>query len=85
VTAANGFLGPPSVVACGPRAIDNDEPKEDPMICPHCNQTIREEERYLMARDSEAQWPGWAAPAMWVMLFLFLVATLTLFSHVVST
>jgi hypothetical protein len=55
------------------------------MICPHCNQTIREEERYLMARDADAQWPNWAVPAMWVMLFLFLVATLALFSHVVST
>jgi hypothetical protein len=55
------------------------------MICPHCNQTIREEERYLMSRDADAQWPNWAVPAMWVMLFLFLVATLALFSHVVST
>jgi hypothetical protein len=51
------------------------------MICPHCSNTIREEQRYLMSRDPEAEWPGWAVPALWVMLFLFLVATLTLFSH----
>ena len=38
-----------------------------------------------MARDADAQWPSWAGPAMWVMLFLFLVATLALFSHVVAT
>lgn len=54
------------------------------MICPHCHQTIREEQRYLMARDDEAEWPKWAAPAMWVILFLFVLATLTLFSHVAS-
>jgi hypothetical protein len=23
------------------------------MICPHCNRTIREEQRYLMSRDLE--------------------------------
>ncbi len=51
------------------------------MICPHCQRTIREEERYLMSHDAEAQWPRWAAPAMWVLLFLFVVATLSLFSH----
>ena len=55
------------------------------MICPHCNQTIREEQRYLMSRDAEAKSPGWATPALWVILFLFVVATLTLFSHVVAT
>jgi hypothetical protein len=59
------------------------------MICPHCNNTIREEQRYLMSRDmatdGDAAWPKWAVPAMWVMLFLFVVATLTLFSHVVAT
>jgi len=55
------------------------------MICPHCNRTIREEQRYLMARDDSAEWPRWAMPAMYVMLFLFVVATLALFSHVVAT
>ena len=52
------------------------------MICPHCNQTIHEQDRYLMARDNNADWPSWARPAMWVILFLFVVATLALFSHV---
>ena len=54
------------------------------MICPHCNQTIHEQDRYLMARDNNADWPGWARPAMWVILFLFVVATLALFSHVTA-
>jgi hypothetical protein len=51
------------------------------MICPHCHNVIREEERYLMSRDKDAQWPRWAVPALWLMLFLFVVATLALFSH----
>lgn len=55
------------------------------MICPHCNHTIREEERYLMARDDNVEWPHWGTPAVWVIVFLFVLATLTLFSHVVST
>jgi hypothetical protein len=56
------------------------------MICPHCNKTIREEQRYLMSRtDPEAGWPRWAGPAMWLMLFLFLTATLALFSHVAAS
>jgi len=55
------------------------------MICPHCHSTIREEQRYLMARDTEGQWPSWAMPALWTLLFLFVVATLTLFSHIVAT
>ncbi len=54
------------------------------MICPHCHRTIREEQRYLMSRDADAPWPRWAAPAMWLLLFLAVVATLTLFSHVVA-
>jgi hypothetical protein len=62
-------------------------PKQGPktMICPHCNTTIREEQRYLMSSDGEAKWPTWAGPAMWVLLFLFVVATLALFSHLVAT
>lgn len=55
------------------------------MICPHCNNTIREQDRYLMSSDGEARWPSWAAPAMWLLLFLAVVATLALFSHVVAT
>jgi hypothetical protein len=51
------------------------------MICPHCNQTIREEQRYLMSHDADAEWPRWAQPALWVLLFLAVVATLSLFSH----
>jgi|GEM_PF-6292419 len=55
------------------------------MICPHCQKTIREEQRYLMSRREDGESPRWAAPALYVMLFFFLVATLTLFSHVVAT
>lgn len=51
------------------------------MICPHCQRTIREEQRYLMARDENAQLPSWGAPAMWIVLFMFVLATLVLFSH----
>jgi hypothetical protein len=54
------------------------------MICPHCNCTIREEQRYLMSRDNSAESPQWARPAMLLILFLCVIATLTLFSHVVS-
>ena len=43
------------------------------MICPHCNNTIREEERYLMSRDPEAEWPAWGKYALYVLLFLLLV------------
>jgi hypothetical protein len=55
------------------------------MICPHCKQTIREEQRYLMSTDADAAWPRWAVPAMWVLLFLAVLATLVLFSHVLAT
>ena len=55
------------------------------MICPHCNQTIREEQRYLMSTDSDGPRPRWATPAMWVLLFLAVLATLTLFPHVVAS
>ena len=55
------------------------------MNCSHCNETIREEQRYLMSHDADAKWPSWGGPALWVLLFLFVVATLSLFSHVVST
>lgn len=35
------------------------------MICPNCNHTIREERRYLMARDPDGElvWPDWAIRA----------------------
>jgi hypothetical protein len=73
----------------GPLRGPRDEPisqrdkaeRTDQMICPHCNRTIRQEERYLMSTDAEAKWPKWAVPAMWLLLFLAVVATLTLFSH----
>jgi hypothetical protein len=52
------------------------------MICPHCNRTIREEQRYLMSRDEDAEPPRWARPALLVLLFLCLVATMSLLSHV---
>jgi hypothetical protein len=55
------------------------------MICPHCQKTIREEQRYLMSRSEDGEHPRWATPALWVMLFFFVVATLTLFSHVAAS
>jgi hypothetical protein len=59
--------------------------KETDMICPHCHETIREEQKYLMSRDENAEIPRWAAPALWVLLFLIVVATLTLFSHAIPS
>lgn len=52
------------------------------MICPHCNQTIREEQRYLMSVDPEAETPPWAKSfARYVVLFLVLVVVFALLSH----
>lgn len=54
------------------------------MICPHCNRTIREEQKYLMSRDEHAEWPRWAIPAIWVIVFLYVFAAMALFSGSVS-
>jgi hypothetical protein len=52
------------------------------MICPHCNRTIREEQRYLMSVDPDAETPRWAkSAARYVILFLVLVAVFALLSH----
>ena len=52
------------------------------MICPHCNRTIREEQRYLMSVDPDAEPPRWAQPlARYVVLSLVLVAVFALLSH----
>jgi len=51
------------------------------MICPHCNHTIREEERYLMSRDPEAEWPAWGKYALYVLLFLVMVGLFSLHVH----
>jgi hypothetical protein len=53
------------------------------MICPHCNKTIREEERYLMSVDPNAEMLPWVKSfARYVVLFLVLVAAFALLSHV---
>ena len=45
------------------------------MICPHCSKTIREEERYLMSVDANAEPPRWAKPlARYLILFLVVFA-----------
>jgi hypothetical protein len=55
------------------------------MICPHCQQTIREEERYLMSVDPNAETPTWVKSfARYVVLFLVLVAVFALLSHAFS-
>jgi hypothetical protein len=56
-------------------------PTHTEMICPHCNNTIREEERYLMSRDPHAEWPSWGKYAMYVLLFLLLVGAFSLHAH----
>jgi len=52
------------------------------MICPHCNHTIREEERYLMSRDPDAQWPAWGKYGLYLLLFVFLVGMFALHASV---
>jgi hypothetical protein len=53
------------------------------MICPHCNKTIREEQRYLMSVDPDAETPQWVkSVGRYVVLFLVLVAVFALLSHV---
>lgn len=52
------------------------------MICPHCNHTIREEERYLMSRDPDAQWPAWGKYGLYLLLFVFLVGVFALHASV---
>jgi hypothetical protein len=55
------------------------------MVCPHCGRTIGEQDRHLMSTSDGHEWPRWAAPALWTLLFMFTVATLTLFSHVFAS
>jgi hypothetical protein len=46
------------------------------MICPHCHRTIREEQRYLMSRDPDAELsPGMRRLGM---IGLIVIATLAL-------
>jgi hypothetical protein len=52
------------------------------MICPHCKETIREEQRYLMSADPDSEPPRWAqSMGRYVILFLVLVAVFALLSH----
>jgi hypothetical protein len=46
------------------------------MICPHCNHTIAEQDRYLMSRDPEAAWPAWGKYGLYLILFAVLVGIL---------
>jgi len=54
------------------------------MICPHCANTIREEDRYLMSRrpagNSEPLIPQWARWPVAILVGLGILATLVLFS-----
>ncbi len=43
------------------------------MICPHCNRTIPEQDRYLMSRDPHAEWPSWGKYGLYLILFAALV------------
>ncbi|HEY2162018.1 MAG TPA: hypothetical protein VGH24_11985 [Solirubrobacteraceae bacterium] len=55
------------------------------MICPHCSKTIREEQRYLMSVDPDAEPPQWVPSVVrYVILFLVLVAAFALISHASS-
>lgn len=48
------------------------------MICPHCNKTIAEQERYLMARDPDAEWPSWGRYGVYLILFVIMVGVFSL-------
>lgn len=52
------------------------------MICPHCNNTIREEERYLMSRDPNAVPPAWGKYGLYLILFVVLVGVFALHARV---
>ena len=55
------------------------------MICPHCNRTIHEQQRYLMSIDPDSEPPQWAqSAARLVILFLVVFALFALFSHAFS-
>jgi hypothetical protein len=73
-------MSAPSVGDCGCVRPPHPYPHTE-MICPHCNNTIREEERYLMSRDPHAEWPSWGKYAMYVLLFLLLVGAFSLHAH----
>jgi hypothetical protein len=51
------------------------------MICPHCNETIAEQDRYLMSRDPDAAWPAWGKYGVYLILFAVLVGLI----HLAST
>ncbi len=51
------------------------------MICPHCGRTISEHEHYLMEMRKDVQPPRWATPAIWVLVFLFVLGTMLAVSH----
>lgn len=48
------------------------------MICPHCGRTIREQDRYLMSLDPEAEVPAWSKYAIYVLGFLVILGGLVL-------
>jgi hypothetical protein len=51
------------------------------MICPHCNQTIAEQDRYLMSRDPHAEWPAWGKYGLYIILFAVLVGLMNLVAN----
>ena len=55
---------------------------ETEMICPHCNSTIREEERYLMSRDPNGEIPSWGKYGLYLLLFVVLVGAFALHARV---
>ena len=54
---------------------------ENERICPRCNSTIREEERYLMSRDPDGV-PSWGKYGLYLLLFVILVGVFALHASV---
>jgi hypothetical protein len=52
------------------------------MICPHCNRTIQEQERYMMSRDPHAPIPSWGKYGVYVILFVIMIGVFSLTAHI---
>ena len=48
------------------------------MLCPKCGHTIREEQRYLMSRDPDAEWPSWGKYGIYLLAVVILAGLLSI-------
>lgn len=50
---------------------------EDRRLCPHCGKPLYKTP-YLMARDPDAEWPGWGKYGIYLLMFVIAVGVFTL-------